>query len=197
MVLKKQNGKYALKLVRHESLTTQLIIDWLLIENFKWNIFRSGKTCDKNFRKRLLCTVRTGSDKAVEAHWLFWRFTSTWKCFERVQRVTESWTVPVTSFKSRVTIEQHFPQQILLQSNSDKDGFFSYWDLQTIFTITSTKISEFWHSSTRQSTCGTVLQHLALPHLLTGFSLQVLFPWMPEGIKSFFIFYYLRNMVRN
>lgn len=74
---------------------------------------------------------------------------------------------------------------------------FSYWDLQTIFAITSTKLLEFCHSSTRQSTHGSALQHLALPHLLTGFSLQVLFPWMPEGIKSFFIFYHLWNTVRN
>lgn len=70
---------------------------------------------------------------------------------------------------------------------------FPYWDLQTIFMITSTKLLEFCHSSTRQSTHGTVLQHLAPPHLLTGFSLPVLFPWMPEGIKSFFIFISMKH----
>lgn len=61
---------------------------------------------------------------------------------------------------------------------------FSYWGLQTIFTVTPTKLLGFCHSSTRQSTRESV----ALPHLITGFSLQVLFPWMPEGIKSFFHF---------
>lgn len=37
-----KNKMENVKLVRHESLTTQSLIDWLLIENIKWNLFRSG-----------------------------------------------------------------------------------------------------------------------------------------------------------
>lgn len=59
--------------------------------------------------------IRAGSDNTMEAQWFFLRFTSKWKYFERAQRVTESWAAPITYFKSRASIDQHFPYQILLQ----------------------------------------------------------------------------------
>lgn len=127
--------------------------------------------------------IRAGSDNAGEAHWFFLRFTSKWKYFEGLKEwlSLELLLNPGLPWIN-TSHTKSFSKAILTKT------VFSYWDLQTIFTITSTKLSEFCHSSTRQSTHGTVFQHLALPHLLIGFSLQVLFPWMLEGIKSFFIF---------
>lgn len=76
-----------------------------------------------------------------------------------------------------------------------KTGFFILGFAKNFFSNFNWTLRILPQQHKTKHTWGSVA-NLALPHLRTGFSIQVLFPWMPEGKKSFFIFYYLRNMGR-